>query len=58
MPSSYILRNLTPEQSSAFNRALDRAKADGRSFKWVVVRLVELYAKVGLEKLEGAVNDV
>lgn len=54
MPSSYILRDLTDDQSDAFNAAYERAKKDGRSFKWVVIRLVELYAKVGLEPMERA----
>lgn len=44
MPSSYILRNLTSEQSDSFTKALERAKAEGRSFRWVVIRLIERYA--------------
>jgi hypothetical protein len=58
MPSSYILRDLTTDESKDFNRALKRAKSEGRSMRWVVAHLVELYACVGLEPLERAADRV
>jgi len=56
MPSSYILRDLTPDESRDFADALARAKREGRSMRWVVARLVNLYARVGLHTLEIATS--
>lgn len=54
MPKSYILRDLNDDESDAFDKALIRAKSEGRSLRWLIARLVTLYAKVGLEPLEKA----
>lgn len=57
MPSSYILRDLSGDESRDFNKALKRAKAEGRSLRWLVAHLVGLYARVGLEPLEQAAKN-
>lgn len=54
MPSSYILRDLSHDESRDFNKALTRAKREGRSLRWLVAHLVGLYARVGLEPLDKA----
>lgn len=54
MPSSYILRDLSRDESRDFRNALERAKSEGRSMRWIVAHLVGLYARVGLEPLEKA----
>lgn len=54
MPSSYILRGLSREESRDFKNALERAKAEGRSLRWIIGQLVGLYARVGLEPLTDA----
>jgi plasmid stability protein len=41
MASNYLLRNL---DADVWRRARDRAKADGRSLKYIILRLVAMYA--------------
>lgn len=50
MPS-YILREIDPQLWEQFKA---RAASEGRGLKFVVLRLVELYTKVGLEAMERA----
>lgn len=57
MPSSYILRDLSKDESRYFSNALKRAKREGRSLRWLVAHLVGLYAQVGLEPLEKAAKN-
>lgn len=47
--ASYILREIDPEFWARVKR---RVESEGRGLKWVVLRLLELYAKVGLDALE------
>jgi len=54
MPNAYIVRDLNPIESKEFEQALKRAKAEGRSMRWIVVQLVTMYAKVGLDPLMAA----
>lgn len=52
MPTSYIVRNLSHQESRDFQQALRRARNEGRSMRWITARLVRLYARVGLDTLE------
>ena len=57
MPTSYALRDLSTQESRAFVKALKRAKSEGRSLRWLVPRLLGLYAEHGLEVIEKAVAE-
>jgi hypothetical protein len=46
MASNYLLRNLDAE---VWRRARDRAKSEGHSIKWIILRLVALYADRGID---------
>ena len=52
MPS-YLLRGIDSELWEKFKA---RAAKEGRGLKFVVLRLVELYAKHGLQAIEDAVK--
>lgn len=52
MPSSYIVRSLSRDESRDFREALRRARGEGRTMRWVVARLVRFYAKHGLDTIE------
>lgn len=47
--TSYIIRGIDAELWQAVKR---RASADGRSLRWLILRLLALYAANGLENLE------
>lgn len=51
--ASYILRDIDPGLWDKFKA---RALKEGRGLKFVVLRLVELYSKHGLEAIEDAVK--
>ena len=53
MPS-YILRHIDPSLWEPFKA---RAAEEGRGLKFVLTRLIALYAKVGLDALEKAAKD-
>jgi hypothetical protein len=46
MASNYLLRGL---DSTVWQRARDRAKTDGRSLKYIILRLIALYANRDLD---------
>jgi hypothetical protein len=53
MPT-YMMRAIDEKLWNAFKR---RADAEGRGLRYVVLRLIELYSKVGLDKMEKAAGD-
>jgi hypothetical protein len=55
--SSYIIRNMTREESRDFGTGLERAHDEGRSMRWILFRLIRLYTQVGLEPLERAASN-
>lgn len=54
--TSYIIRDMTRDESGDFGTALKRARGEGRSMRWIVLRLISLYARAGLDVLERAVE--
>lgn len=44
--TSFILRNIDPKQWAAVKK---RAAGEGRTIRWVVLRLLQLYAREGLD---------
>lgn len=54
MPNSYLLRDLTPQESRDFQTARKKARKAGRSLRWTIGRLVGLYAEHGLSAVEKA----
>lgn len=53
MATTYILRKLDPQLWAKFS---DRANAEGRGLRYVVLRLIEIYSQVGLAAIEKAVK--
>jgi len=49
--TSYIIRDIDPELWRAVKR---RASDDGRSLRWLLLRLLTFYASNGLEWIERA----
>lgn len=50
----FVMRPNTEAESDTFRRAGARAKAEGLGLRALVLRLFELYARVGLAPLERA----
>jgi hypothetical protein len=47
--SAYLLRDI---EAKFWKQVKARAAAEGRGLRWVVLRLLELYARHGLDALE------
>jgi hypothetical protein len=48
--ASFIIRKIDPE---LWERVKAQATKEGRPLRWLLLRLLELYATVGLAVLEG-----
>lgn len=46
---SFIIRHMDPEM---WDKVKAQAAKEGRPLRWMLLRLLTLYASVGLEKLE------
>ncbi|HKE02501.1 MAG TPA: hypothetical protein VKE91_00475 [Blastocatellia bacterium] len=55
--TSYIIRDMSRDESRDFGDALKRARGEGRSMRWIVLKLITLYARVGLNVLERAAGE-
>jgi hypothetical protein len=53
--SFYVIRNLKGDEM--FKAAAAKAQAEGTTLRRVIIRLVDLYARVGLARLERAAAD-
>lgn len=51
--ASFIIRKIDPE---LWERVKAQATKEGRPLRWLLIRLLEVYATVGLEALEQRVK--
>jgi hypothetical protein len=50
---TYVIRRIDPE---FWSRVKARTTKEGHSLRWTLLRLIELYDQVGIDKLERAAN--